>query len=96
MLTLLGLATGSEAVEMASRALESEDTRLRGTALEYLDNVLPASVRVQLFDRIGAPSREPRAARSRTELVEELNRSFAGLTISSDTLPPAARDDEET
>ena len=95
VLALLALATRFEAVEMASSALESGDVHLRGTALEYLENVLPASVRAQLFDRIGAPSGEPRVARSRTELVEELNRSFAGLSVPSDTLPPGARDEEE-
>lgn len=81
VLTLLGLATGFDAVELASRALESNDARLRGTALEYLDNVLPAQLRAQLFERIGAPAGEAHAPRSRTELVEELNRSLAGFSL---------------
>jgi hypothetical protein len=88
VLTLIGIATGSEAIELASRALESSDARLRGTALEYLDNVVPSPVRAQLFQRFGAPSSKPAVPRSPGELEQELNRSAAHLPVVADSLPP--------
>jgi ATP:ADP antiporter, AAA family len=93
MLTLVGIATGSEAIELASRALESDDALLRGTALEYLDNVLPVPVRARLLARLGSPGK-PAALRSPSELLEELSRSVANLPMVGDTVPPPPNDDE--
>lgn len=42
---ILVLALEKESLEVAQRALSTESARMRGTALEYLDNVLPASLR---------------------------------------------------
>jgi AAA family ATP:ADP antiporter len=94
VLTLIGIATGSEAIELASRALESSDGRLRGTALEYLDNVLPSPVRVQLLQSLGAPSSKPAVPRSPGELERELNRSAANLPVVVESLPPPSEEED--
>lgn len=59
--------------------LHTSDDTLRGTALEYLEAVLPDPVRAGLWcfleDRRGARA----APRSRAEILEELLRSNASI-----------------
>jgi HEAT repeat protein len=47
--TLLSLAFPRQPLVAAFRGLQSEDRHLRGTALEYLEGVLPAEVRIALW-----------------------------------------------
>lgn len=77
--TLLCLCRPPDVMVLALRALRTEDTKLRGTALEYLENVIPAEIKTPLWPRIAArqPSAPP-SRRSNRELSEELKRSFAG------------------
>jgi hypothetical protein len=46
---LLSLVLPGEPLQIAFRSLHSEDRRLRGTALEYLEGVLPANIRERLW-----------------------------------------------
>ena len=58
---LLGLALEREPVRIAARAFESDDAYLRGTALEYLEAVLPGRIFSLLGPRLavkGAPARK--------------------------------------
>ena len=77
-LATLALALEREEMQLAFRALQTEGV-LRGTALEYLETVLPDELRQNLFPRLGVTPR-PRAAssRPREELREEL-RTRLGL-----------------
>jgi len=70
-LLLLGWAFDPEAFRLAARALMGEDEKLRGTALEYLDNVLPEPVRSALLGAVLA-EKLPRTRRSEHELVADL------------------------
>ncbi len=47
--TLLGLVISNEPLRVAYRGLKARDEALRGTALEYLDRVLPARIREPLW-----------------------------------------------
>jgi hypothetical protein len=47
--TLLSLVMAREPLRVAYRRLHSEDRRLRGTALEYLEGVLPPAIRQRLW-----------------------------------------------
>ena len=47
--TLLSLVLPSQPLHIAFRSLQSENRRLRGTALEYLEGVLPARIRERLW-----------------------------------------------
>jgi hypothetical protein len=47
--TVLGLLLDRDALRLSLQALGSDDRRLRGTALEYLDNVLPDDLRRRLW-----------------------------------------------
>ena len=69
--TILSLHLDREALRMAFRALHQEDTHHRGTALEYLDTVLPAEVREGIWPYLGA-SAPLQAARPANEILAEL------------------------
>jgi hypothetical protein len=73
-LRLLGLVFDREAFRLARGALDSADLKLRGTALEYLDNVLPAAIKSALFGLLPAQG-APKSERVTQELIEELRRS---------------------
>jgi hypothetical protein len=75
--TLLGLAFDSEAIELARRALSTNDRKLRGTALEYLEHVVPEPIRGGIWPYLQA-GRPPRPAphRSPSAIVDDLKRSM--------------------
>ncbi len=74
--TLLSLTLDREALQLAAQAVLSDDRKQRGTALEYLENVLPESVRDGLWRHLGETSRgDKQAARSSTDLLESLRRT---------------------
>jgi AAA family ATP:ADP antiporter len=84
--TLLSLVLERESLQLSSRAVRGEDPGLRGTALEYLENVLPDRVREALFPHLGVRARGPRPARPREQVVDELRRSVAGMVIDRSAL----------
>jgi AAA family ATP:ADP antiporter len=59
---LLGLALAAEPLRIALQALHTEDRVLRGTALEYLESVLPSEVREALWPLLLAAGTAPAAA----------------------------------
>jgi hypothetical protein len=75
--TLLGLTVDDEALELARISLSSRDEKLRGTALEYLEHVLPEPIRSRLWPYLQA-GYAPRTAAQRptAEIADELKRSF--------------------
>jgi AAA family ATP:ADP antiporter len=73
-LRLLGLVFDRDAFRLARGALDSPDLKLRGTALEYLDNVLPVAIKSALFGLLPAQG-APKSARITQELIDELRRS---------------------
>ena len=52
--TVLGLAFPAEPLRVALHAVQTDESELRETALEYLASVLPADVRAQLWPLIDA------------------------------------------
>jgi hypothetical protein len=81
---LLSLCTARGAMELVRQGLKTDDRKLRGTALEYLESLLPEAVRSPLVQAL-AQRPEPRAVeqRSETQLLEELRRS-----LRADLTPP--------
>jgi hypothetical protein len=73
--TLLSLARDRDAIILSLRALSSQDANLRGTALEYLHNILPEGVRESLWPKLTERSERPRAG-SATSSPEELLQSM--------------------
>jgi hypothetical protein len=80
--TLLGLVLSREPLQIAFRSLQADDPHLRGTALEYLEGVLPSQIRQRLWPfLVNRPSRGSAAARS--EVIAKLVRSGASLTLNA-------------
>jgi ATP:ADP antiporter, AAA family len=87
--SILSLVLEKE-LEIALRALRSGDAALRGTALEYLENVLPDAVRKGLWPHLGSPGRLAPSGRSHEEIRDDLLRStvasrHSGLKRGLDT-----------
>jgi predicted MFS family arabinose efflux permease len=71
--TILSLMLDRDPLRMAFRALTAGDEVLRGTALEYLENVLPAEIRDALWPYVTGRRRPARATqRSAQEVLKDL------------------------
>lgn len=83
--TLLSLVLPREPIQLAFRGLQTDDEHLRGTALEYLDSVLPGAIKQRLW-----PFLEQRPARavskSREEAIAALLRSNESIEINLEEL----------
>ena len=77
--TLLGIVLERGPLDSAYRALQSPEPGLRGTALEYLENVLPGPVRDKLWPHLGAPAPPAPSGRSTEQMRDELLRSTTRL-----------------
>jgi hypothetical protein len=85
--TLLSLALPPEPVRIAFRGLHTDDPGLQGTALEYLEGVLPLSIREKLWPYL--EDRRPsanRPARPREEILADLIRSHHSILINLEEL----------
>jgi AAA family ATP:ADP antiporter len=69
--SILALHLEREPLRIAFRALHHEDSHHRGTALEYLDTILPAEVRDAMWPYLGGAA-PLRTARSPNEILGEL------------------------
>jgi hypothetical protein len=76
--TLLSLVLDREPMQIASRALNSNDRALIGTALEYLETVVPEELRRALWKRLQVGMGERATARPSQEVLDELLKSSIG------------------
>jgi hypothetical protein len=83
--TLLALVLDEGPLRIAFRGLQTTDQNLRGTALEYLESVLPQAIREGLWpyldDHRGRPQRAP-AGRAREVVLDDLLRSSESIQIN--------------
>ena len=84
--SLLSLVYDSSALQLSLRALYAKDERLRGTALEYLDTVLPLEVKNAVWTHLDLEHQRDKARRSEGEVLRELLVSADGLVIDPDLL----------
>src|SRR6185312_33535 len=78
--TLLSLILPSQPLQIAFRSLHSSNSRLRGTALEYLEGVLPADIRQQLWPFL-VPGATSRPSQPHKEVIANLLRSSSSVTL---------------
>jgi hypothetical protein len=71
---LLSLVLPAEPLRVAFRGLHATDQNLRGTALEYLDAVLPPRLRERLWPFLDIDSRVDRLQRPREAILADLFR----------------------
>jgi hypothetical protein len=85
--TLLSLVLPAQPLQIAYRGLHTDDPVLRGTALEYLEGVLPADIRDGLWPFLGdSVPRGRHGARSRDEIFADLLRSNESIVINLEKL----------
>jgi hypothetical protein len=80
LFALLGVCLEREAVALSLQAILGNDSRLRGTALEYLDNVLPPDIRERVWPFLRA-ARSERPKRATQAIVQELLTSSTHLRV---------------
>lgn len=70
--TLLGLVHDQGALELALAAICSDDVNLRGTALEYLENVIPEEILELLRPHFGLDPSSGGISGAGTKAIAEL------------------------
>lgn len=81
--TLLSLVIDTQAIQLSLKALASRDEKLRGTALEYLENVVPENVKARLWPHLEGEQRPAAGQRTPSELLDELKTSVTNLDVSA-------------
>jgi hypothetical protein len=84
--TLLSLVLPREPLQIAFRALHTEDQHLQGTALEYLEGVLPAPIRERLWPFLEDRRPASGPARPREEILADLLRSNQSIMMNLEEL----------
>jgi ATP:ADP antiporter, AAA family len=84
--TLMKLVFPREPLEVAHRGLYTEDTMLRGTALEYLESILPADVWEALRPCIGDERPASRVARPTETVLQDLLRSNRSIVMQLEAM----------
>lgn len=84
--TLLSLVLPAAPLQIAYRGLHTSDPGLRGTALEYLEGVLPPDIRERLWPFLGGSPGGPRPDRSRETILEDLLRSNESIMLNLEEL----------
>jgi ATP:ADP antiporter, AAA family len=79
--TLLQLVLPKEPLKICLRALHTDDEMMRGTALEYLESVLPPRIRHELFPLIEDRRPARREHRSPEEVLAELLNSHQSIEL---------------
>ena len=84
--TMLSLVLPSEPLQIALRGLHAGDENLRGTALEYLESVLPPVIREPLWPFLEDHRPSGRTVRPREEILADLVRSNNSLMLNLEEL----------
>ena len=84
--TLLALVLPTSPLQIAYRGLHTDDPKLRGTALEYLEGVLPQDISQRLAPFIGTPGQTAHDTRPREEILADLLRSNESIMLNLEEL----------
>ncbi len=79
---LLSLVLPAMPLQIAYRGLHTTDPGLRGTALEYLEGVLPPDIRGRLWPFLGTSAPVNVGARGRDEILADLLRSNDSIVMN--------------
>lgn len=84
--TLLSLVLPREPLQIAYRGLHTDDQYLRGTALEYLEGVLPPMIRQRLWPYLEDRGRPKGPSRPQAEILAELLASNKSILVNLEEL----------
>jgi len=90
--TLLSLVFPSQPLRIAYRGLHTEDENLRGTALEYLESILPPTIQDCLWPFLD-DRRRARHDKPADAVLDSLLKSHESIRISLDKLRRRAEED---
>jgi AAA family ATP:ADP antiporter len=79
--TLLSLILPKEPLQLSFQALHTDDEMLRGTALEYLESILPAPIRDRLWPFLEDKRSAVPSQRSREVILTELLLSHESIRV---------------
>lgn len=79
--TLLSLILPRQPLRISFQALHTDDAMLRGTALEYLQSVLPGPVWVSLWPYLADGPSPERTQRKREEILAQLMQSHESIEV---------------
>lgn len=91
---LLSTILDAEPLELCLKAVLSGDVTLRGTALEYLENVLPARVYATLSKHLLSGAVLHKEKRKPAQIVQELHQSMSNLKLDLDLFRKEPAPDE--
>jgi HEAT repeat protein len=94
--TLLALVLPTEPLQIAFRGLQTDDQNLRGTALEYLEGVLPPTIRERLWPYLEDHRPTSRGTRPREEILADLLRSNQSIVMSLEELKRQTGRDQDS
>jgi HEAT repeat protein len=89
---LLALLVDPESLQIAFKALHHDDVAVRGTALEYLENVLPDEIREAVWPFLGE-ERPMRPARATDAILADLVRARSVVSAAATTTSKATREE---
>jgi hypothetical protein len=85
--TLLSLVLPTAPLQISYRGLHTDDPKLRGTALEYLEGVLPQDLSQRLWPFLGRDQQPAaRDVRARDEILADLLRSNESIMMNLEEL----------
>ena len=84
--TLLSLVLPTAPLQIAYRGLHTDDPGLRGTALEYLEGVLPPDIRDRLWPFLSDRPKKERDSRARDEILADLLKSNESIMLNLEEL----------
>lgn len=91
---LLSTILEAEPLELCLKAVVSGDLTLRGTALEYLENVLPTRVYSTLSKHLLSGATPHKEKRKPAQIVQELHQSMSNLKLDLDLFRKETAQDE--
>jgi hypothetical protein len=94
--TLLSIVLPREPLMISFRSLYTDDQNLQGTALEYLEGVLPAPIRDRLWPFLEDRRPMARSTRAREEILADLLRSNHSIMLNLEELRRRAGIDPPT
>ena len=80
--TMLSLVLPAEPLRIALRGLHADDQHLRGTALEYLESILPAMIRDPLWPFLEDHRPAGRPVKPREDILADLLRSNQSILLN--------------
>jgi ATP:ADP antiporter, AAA family len=83
---LLSAVLPAAPLQIAFRGLHTDDPALRGTALEYLEGVLPPDIRDRLWPFLGSDTHLQGGRRAREEILADLMRSNESIVLNLEEL----------